>query len=274
MARKPIPAEVPETVADLPPRTHNLPSASLSLSDEQWREWLDHVFEGPAGRKAELLPSFERFAEKYPTIPDRDVHGRAGDLAEKLKALLKMAENLHSIEKAPVLVAQRAVDGFLKGFRAPLDNALVIINARRTEYAKRLEREAREKAQEDARKRQAEADALAAKAAETMETDALQESADAAARADEAAKVAAAPAAELSRTYGPMNSVSSLRTTYRFDPEQSNLLELAKAVIAGKAPIEYLAFDATRIGFDVRSGKPPLRDGMVPGIVVAKEMKI
>jgi hypothetical protein len=244
------------------------------MDAESWSEWLAHIFEGPEARKAELLPSFDRFAAAFATITDDDIQGRAGDLKEKVAALLKQAEALHSIEKAPILVAQRSVDGFLKAFREPLDGAIRTINIRRTEYALRKEREAREAAEADAKKRQAEAYALAAEAAKSMEADAFQAAADAARRAEDAAKVAVAPAAALSKTIGPMGSVSSLRTTYRFDETGSDLMALARAVVAGKAPLDYLSFNTQRIGFDVRSGKPPLRNGAVPGIAVATEQKV
>ena len=115
-----------------------------------------------------------------------------------------------------------------------------------------------------------EAAALAKQAAETMQAEAFDQAAAAATVAETAATQAAAPAAELSRTYGSLGSTTSLRTSYKFEPAQSDLMELAKAVVAGNAPLEFLAFNETRINFAVRSEK--LREA--PGLAIIKVEKV
>jgi hypothetical protein len=275
MARKPTkPPEVPEVSPDaLPPPTHNqppVPIIALGMDAEAWAEHMAHVFSGVDARKAELITSYERFKIGFEVIESTDVQGRAGDLKDKIAAVLKNAKALHEIEKAPILVASRAVDGYLKAFSQPLDAAINVINQRRTAFAVKLEQQARAAAQAEAARRQAEADAAAAAAMQSMETEDLQAASDAATDAEQAAAHAAAPAAEHTRVFGEMGSVSSLRTTWKFMPEDSNLMALVKAVAAGKAPIHFLSFNVMRINTAVRS--EALRE--CPGLAIIQDKKV
>lgn len=271
----------------LPPRTHNAPpepiSASLTLTAEEWAEHMAHVFEQPMVRKAELLGAVQRFEAAYdirkattPGAPpigidkwDDDVAGRAGDLRDKLNAVIKQANDLHSLEKAPILASGRCVDGFKNNFLTDLTRGVDLIRGRLTVYLTHIENEKRRKAQEEAEALRRHAEEIAATAAQTMKPEALDQAAEAFGQAAEAEAVASAPAADLSRTYGAMGSVSSLRTTWKFFPEESNLLELVKAVAEGKAPIEYLTFNEKRLNFAVKSEK--LR--AAPGCAIRQEIK-
>ena len=289
-------SQVPEVLEgpEPPPIGHNSPpqpiQASLGLTPEQWSEWMAHVFEGLAARKAELAGAVARFATDYPLVaartPDappigiekwsKDVQGRHGDLRNGLAKIVAQAKTLHGIEKRPVLDAATAIDSAYNSFIKDIQTWIEQIRVRQNAYANYLEAVTRWQAEAEARRLREEADKAAQVAAAAMSSDALDAldaldaAAEASERAEEAAAVATAPAADLSRVRGVMGSTTSLRTTWVFDPEASNLRTLVKAVAAGLAPIEYLTFNETRIKYLVKSEK--LRDA--PGLAIVQKRSV
>ena len=262
-------------------RGHNLPPPSLGLSADDWTRWMDHVFDAATQRADDLLAAFARFRDKSPDIPDDEIQGRAGDLRRQITELLKQAERLHGLEKAPVLTASTAIDGALRRLKARLgewdskgklltrsDAPLNVITARQTAYAVRKEEQVRAAAAAEAARKQAEANAAAERAAQTLAPADLADAAAASQTADEAARDAAAPATDLTRVHGEHGSVTSLRGVWRLFEEESDLMTLAQAVVAGKAPLAYLDFNRTRIGVAVRIEK--VRD--IPGCIIKQEM--
>ena len=265
--REPAP-EVAETV---PESGHNLPPGpTLAFSTEDWIGWLEHNCAILREREKELLASFGRFETGFPTIDNDDVQGRATDLANKLKDHLKLIESHHVLEKRPLLTATRAVDGWFKGLSAKLEGALPVINRRRTAYAEKIEAERRAIARAEADRLAAEAAAAAAQAIQHDDADALEAAARLGNAAQDAAETAAAKPAELSRVYSPMGGVASLTTRWKLDVEASDLMVLIKAIVEGKAPLDFVQLNTTRIGFAIRSEK--LRS--CPGLAVVEERKV
>ena len=273
--------DAPPASPSPPAAGHNLPAPSLGLSADDWARWMDHVFDAVTQRADDLLAAFARFRNKYPDIPDDEVQGRAGDLRRQITELLKQAERLHGLEKAPVLTAAAAIDGALRRLKARLgewdsrgkllarsDAPLNVITTRQTAYAVKKEEQARAAAAAEFARRQAEADAAAERAAETLAPADLAQAVTASQAADTAARDAAAPTTDLSRVHGEHGSVTSLRGTWRMVEEESDLMTLARAVVAGKAPLAYLDFNRTRIGLAIRVEK--VRE--IPGCVIKQEM--
>jgi hypothetical protein len=273
-------------MSDVPTRLHNEPpepiKADLGLSPEQWAEWMAHVFEEPNRRKADLLGAVGRFETGYdlrrsttggPPIGidkwDDDVAGRASDLRDKLQAVVKQADNLHALEKQPVLAAARAIDGFRNGFIADLTKAVDLIKGRLTVYLTWKADVARAKAREEAEAAQREAKAKAGEAAISMTPEALEAASEAIGQALSAEIKATAPAADLARVHGALGSVATLTTRYKFYPDESDLMTLVKAVAAGRAPIDYLTFNEKRIGYAIRSEKVRV----IPGCTIKQEMR-
>ena len=295
-------AQVPTTAVETPPSGHNQPPERISqpgldLTPEQWAEWMAHIFEGLEVRAQELIDSFGRFDVAFPIAPPLksgdppigiekwtdDIQGRAGDLRGKLAAVVKQAEHLHGIEKAPILAAAKAVDGFKNGFLARLverdsKGKLIVTSAkpintivrRQTLYARWLEEQSRASAIAESERLKQEAEAEAAAAINTMDPAQLEKTGEAYARAVEAEDFARAPAADHSRVHGPVGSVTSLHSNWQFFPDESDLLVLAKAVVAGNAPLTYLAFNTTRINIAVHSEK--VRE--IQGCVIRNETRI
>lgn len=298
MARKPR-AE-PEPIEETAPGIgHNLPdelvfAASVTGTAEEWSAHMAGVFAGAMGRLNELLEMHARFKANFPLQPgapgaapigidewNDDVYARCASMRDKFREVLKLVENLHEIEKAPVLAASRAIDGAKNGIvqkigvydsrgrlQAGADAPLNVIAARTTIYANWIESEKLRAQREEAERLRKEAEAQAAALAEAATPEAFDQAAEAFAVAEQAEKEAEAPASSRTLQHGPTGGSIFLRTAWEFIPDESNVLELAKAVIDGRAPANFLTFDATRIGYEVRSGKPPLRE--CPGLVIRK----
>lgn len=275
---------------------HNAPvaHASLDLTPEQWIEWMATVFAEPLARKDELLPSFKRFEAGFmlkrggagePPIGiekwNDEIQGRAGDLRDKLRALVKRAGLLHALEKQPILAASSAVDGYKNTFLAELGDwdkkgklivgspkPLNTIQDRMDIFGLWKESEGRRVAQEEAQRAQDEAARLAAEAKQSMEPEAWQAASEGYSEAAAAQAVADAKPADLSRVKGPMGSTSSLRSNWTF--EVSDLMQLVQAVAAGKVPLSYLQVNEVRVRVAIRS------EGMrkVDGLRIFDDLKV
>lgn len=287
MPRRPKHAEVPQ-VDDAPPSTHNNPPepieevANLRWTAEEWQRWMDQVMAEASARVAELLEVDARFKANFPLQPpavpggkplgiekwDDDVQSRAASLREKWRDVIKLVENLHEIEKAPVLTATRVIDNaknrliakiqitdskgrLIAGADAPMNR----IRDRATIYATYVDAERHRAQHEEAERLRAAAEAQAQRAAESTRPDAFDKAAEAFGAAEQAEQAAAAPAADRTRVFGAEGGVMSLRGNFRFIEEESDLMALVQAVAAGKEKLEYLAFNSSRIGYAVRSEK-------------------
>ena len=257
-----------------PPAGHNNPPQPRVPTPPEVVALLQASCQELQNRRNEILAGIERFKKKYPTISDDEVQGRATDFAGRTGAIagfLKIAEGRRVGEKQPYLDGGAQVDLFFKNLIADVNTGRAVLIERMNTYAKAKEQAARdlaEKEAEAARLRAQEAEKLALK---TMQEDALDEAAVAYQEAERARDRALAPAAELSRTAGiATTGVSSLRSTWKFDPDSSDLMALVQAVAKGEAPLRYLAFNTTNIGFAVRSE----RVRQIPGCVIREERSI
>lgn len=231
---------------------HNSAVAAIGTA-EQWRAYLEDRYETARIRKQALLISFQMFRDSGAKIATETALGNAADLRKQLASLKKIADAIHAVEKAPVLVATTTIDGYRKQFNAEIDAAIETIRVAQTEYSLRLEAEERRRRQEIAEAAQREAAKAAALAEKTMASAELDVALEKAAIAEKAAASANASAADMTRTHGDMGAVSSLRSRWIFDPDDSDLMTLARAVAAGEAPPRYLAFNVVNINFAVRN---------------------
>ena len=297
MARK---AKTPAPVQEYDgPIGHNsgmrpLDEVALDLTDEEWEAHFAFLYSEVDRRLDELCAADLRFKDGFPLEPSRDgppkgfdkwddeVMARAANLREKFRALGKTIDALHTLEKEPILRAGKMVDGarnsrifrmghydskkrLIPGADAPLNR----IADRCTLYATTVEGIRREEARKLAAAKELEAAVAAEAAAQSDEPDVLDKLADSYAEAEEARKLAEAKPAELTRVHGT-GSVMSLRTRWVFVLEESNVMDLVKAVAAGEADVRYLSFNASAIGTAVRSGD--LR--FLAGCVIREESKV
>lgn len=237
----------------------------IAPSTAEIQEWLADTQDALVQRRDEILAGFQRFLSAYPNgIPDEGVQARAADFAGGkgiMNAFLKEATASRVSEKAPFLAGGKAVDGFFGALTDPVERAQAHTRSLMTQFANKLEAERRAVAK-------AEAERLAREAAiaqdNAQDEESLQHAADVAQAAEAARALADGRAAALSQTRGDLGTVVSLRTQWKPDYENASLLELVKAVAEGRAPLEYLAFNETRINYAVRSEK--VRS--IPGVPV------
>ena len=116
---------------------HNNPPPPTTA--DEWTAFLTERFAPQQARKDQLLAAYDRFLVAYQQIEDAETAKRAADFIAQLKDLEKMAGAIHTQEKAPVLLASRAIDGFLRDFNQPLTNAAAVIRDRNTAYLRRKE---------------------------------------------------------------------------------------------------------------------------------------
>lgn len=286
MARRPTGTTEPDTeAAPPPPKTHNQPPKPVCPTPETIREWLDTEHRPLTDRRQEIVTGYLAFIAKNPTIESEAAQAVATDLLKAITTFVKEAVAGHTAAKAPYLAAGQTVDGFFNVLTQNADersklpmvtkekNGRSIQNALKalmTEFAEALAAERRREAEEEAKRKAAEAQRLIDEAAAKMTSESLDAAAEAARVAEKAEELAAAPAAQHSRVHGDFGGTSSLRTTWEWVEAQSSLLELAKAVVEGRAPIFYLAFNSTRIGQAVRSDK--VRE--VPGLKIVERRSV
>ena len=226
------------------------------LTREEVHAWLVDTCGDLTKRQQEILDGVSRFLDKYAAIPDEEVQAKASDFAGQrgaIGAFLTVAEGRRKTEKQPFLDSTRAVDGFFSALTDKVELGRKQIRERMTAFAMKLEEANRERARKEAEELAARAAAAEAEAMKTLEPEKLEAASELAKAADKAEAKADAKPAELSRVHGQLGGVSSLRTTWKFDESASDLMELAKAVVAGKAPLKYLDFHRTNIGVAIRS---------------------
>lgn len=266
-------------------------AASLTMDATAWSEWMAQVLAQPRRRVTELLVQFEKMRKEFPLEKplaaggkpkgidkwDDQVQGRFGDLRAEFLGQIKVIEAAHDIEKEPIIRAGKAVDGatntliaevaVLDGKRKLIPGQTAPLNWIRdhcTWYAEWKAAESQRIAAEEAAEKRRLAEEAAAAAARTEAPEAMDQVTEAFQEAERAEQVAAAPVAQHSRVHGSFGSTTSLRTTWTFVEAESDLMALAKAVVAGEAPIKYLAFDSVAIGRAARS--EGLRE--LPGCVI------
>lgn len=239
-----------------PPVGHNQPPLDLAglLNSAAVEALLGEKFAQHRDRVAQLLGADHRFSEATKDgIPDDDTAAKATDFVRQLKAAAKAVDDCRTEIKAPVLAAQRQIDGAAKLLTDPLSAATTRAESRVKAYLRQKEAEARARAEEEARLREEEARRLIAEAeaaqqaevaagdvarADTAEIVATEKAVAAIDAAEEARRAAQASAADLSRTRTTLGGVASLRQNWTF--EITDKMALLRAVVAGEAPADYV----------------------------------
>lgn len=265
--RRPPPESTPE-IEEPPapaPIGHNRPRPP---TPEEIRELLGEDYASFIKRREELLSGAERFDQANPLIKSDEICGKAADFAASKGAMgqfLTAAEAARTAAKEPYLAGGRMVDGWFASLVMPIKQAQQNVLTKVTAYL-RAEEE-RKRAEAQARAAQAAADAARAeqRAMRSMKPAEIDYAAEAAARAEQAEREAKAK--QQTRIAGDYGTSIGLRGTWKFIEQESSLMELARAVVEGRAPIHYLTFNSSRIGYAIRSER--VRD--IPGCVIREE---
>ncbi len=165
-----------------------------------------------------LLAEFTRFVAATETGISTDAVGAAAlDFREELDAALAALDTTRTTIKAPVLAAQRAIDGAAKVIAEPVTAARAEVNRRYTGFLRFKDEEIRRIAREEADRLEKAAWDAAAEASETGEVAKLDEARDARAGQRAAEDVLFAPALENTRMKTAAGNTSGLKDDWKFE---------------------------------------------------------
>jgi hypothetical protein len=246
-------AEPPEFAAPVVvPAVSNAPIVDLAaaLDPAALAVWLEHEYAAHEARAATLAASYERFLPATAAgIGDEAMAGRATDLARMMGVAVSDTDATRTRIKAPVLHAQRLIDGTAKKIVDQVATMRGVVEQRVTSFLMAKEAEARRLAE-------AEAARLELAAASAAQADAPEAEA-VANEAWHANQRATASAAELSRTHTQSGGVTSLRANWRFE-----VLDLAKV------PPQWLMLNDKLVSAAVRTGTRS-----IPGLRIFNDVK-
>ncbi len=213
-------------------------------------------------RTEELSAAFERFNDLTKNgITSEEVQGRAGDFVRQLSAQLATVDARRTAVKAPVLAAQRTIDGFFgRDLADPLRTAKDAVTRRMDDFVRRQAEEARRAAAEAAERQRAEAARLAAEA----ERQASPQLLTAAVEAEEQAEaMAAAPAA-----LAPVRSDYGTTVHARKTPWKVRVTDISKVPPQYLLINEQVLLATAKTDPRIAGGEQP-----IPGVEFYRELK-
>jgi hypothetical protein len=241
---------------------------------------LERNFPELIARRDEFVPGIQRWIEAHseeldegirtlPVIVDDEDLKDALDFLRQLQGFYRVNTGEVEVEKRKVKeslrMATAAVEGwFTDTINEPVRKGATAILAAYTtalkdrEVAAQKAKDAEAAAAREAAQRLAE---MAAQAASPRSKEALLDGAAKQEQVAQQAEAAARAGPELSRIKGNMGTTGSLRTTWSW--EKANLMELLKAIVAGKESIDLVTTNDTIITALVR-GKDGRRT--IPGL--------
>jgi hypothetical protein len=140
----------------------NIPIVNLTaaLDPSQLGPWIEYQLAGHEARTNELMAAYDRFLVATAAGIDNDeLAGRAADFVKQLKSESSATDVTRTTTKAPVLHAQRLIDGAAKKITDKLSGAAGGVQERITAYLRVKEIAARKVAEEEAARTAAEAEA-------------------------------------------------------------------------------------------------------------------
>jgi hypothetical protein len=258
-----------QSFADGPaPPDHNAPRLDLAaaLKPEALKVWLDYQFAAHAERRDALVMAGERFTLATPAgIEDDGVAQRATDFGVQLRAAQSATDDTHKLVKAPVLTAQRMIDGARKSIVDDLDAVLKAVQVKMTAYLQRKADEARAKAAAEAAAKEAEAQRAMAEAQAHATKANVEAAVEAFTEAREAIAIASAPPAQLARVTSALGSGAGLRSNWTY-----------RIVDLTKVPAAYLTLNETVVKAAIKTA-PKAPDGRplidIPGLEIVNDAK-
>jgi hypothetical protein len=235
---------------------------SLALDADQLLRDLRADTTALAARTDELVAAFTRFCDKTADgIADDEVLAKAGDFVRQLSAHIAAVDSRRTVIKAPVLAAQRTIDGFFKSSLAgPVENAKAIVTRSIDDYMRKLRQEADARAREEAARQRAEADRLAREAEQRRSSTLMDAAVEAEAWAD---ATAAAPV-----TVAPVRSDFGTTISTRKGPWKVRITDIAKVPYPFLMVNEPVLLATARTNPEIEAGGQP-----IPGVEFYREIK-
>lgn len=206
-------------------------SASPTIGDNKPPVDYDALSERLTETHRDLMKRTTALAEAFQRVPqeatDEETVERMADFVKQCQAHVKNCDKARVAEKEPYLEGGRRVDGFFKNLSTQIDTIKGKVGARITAYQRKVAEEERKRREAEAKAaaeaaKQAAIEAANREAAMQKDEDiegAIQAEAEAKRKAEQAAKAqreAEAKNAELSRARSAAGSVASLTTFWNF----------------------------------------------------------
>jgi hypothetical protein len=204
-----------------------------------------------------LMERFIKFCDVTQNgINDDYVCGAAADFSHDLKQAANQLDETRTRIKKPVLHAQRLIDGEAKKLTDRVTAATTEVQQRVTTYLRMKEKEAREAAEREAQRLQAEAERLAQAALSdaTVSAEAAVDAFDAAGKATELAN---ARALELTRTRGVGGALTALKDNWTFE-----------IVSLSAVPLHFLQVNDAAVRLAIKQGQRE-----IPGLRIWNDAK-
>ena len=198
----------------------NIPHVDLgaALNPAALAVWLEYQYAEHTTRTTDLMEAYGRFLEVTANgIGDDALVGRATDFAKQITTEAKATDETRTRIKAPVLHAQRLIDGEAKKLTDKLNSAVATITTRITMFLRAKEEAARKASEEEAARLQAEAEAKIMEAQQSGQQDQIDTAIEAIDKAQAAAAVAEATPLDLSRVRSQMGSLTGLKSNWVYD---------------------------------------------------------
>ena len=243
------------------------PRPFVTIDNEALRQGLADRYADKLARVSELEKGAIAIANKYGRdgFSDDDTAARAADwVSKQVKPALDQIDAARVREKADVLAAQRAIDGFFKGMADPLEACIKTAAEAGRKWLAEKRRLADVKRREEVEAARLAAEKAAAVAAVNPDSDAAL---DAAIEAEQKAMEAAtqAPAPTKAHVRSDQGSLMSGRVKWTF-----------RLVDITKVPAHLLLVNDTLANAAIRSA--PKKDGIpqivIPGLEVVDEDKV
>lgn len=240
---------------------HNTPPVDLTtaLEPEALKAWLQLQLQPHAQRATALTTRYKQFLLATAAgIANDNMDERAVDFANQIRDAITATDTTRVGIKAPVLAAQRAIDGAAKVITDQLLPALTGIQDRHTAYLVGKDQEIRRQAAKAAALAEEAAYLLAQQAAADNDNEETFTEADAALVEQQAAEaIVNAPMPELTRVRTSNGSSSSLRENWVWSVQDVTLI-----------PAAYLMPNDKMIAAAVKTGTRA-----IPGIKIVNQPK-
>lgn len=238
----------------------NAPAIDISaaLDPDSLSYYIEWSYAEHAAAIATLMERFIKFCDVTQNgINDDYVCGAAADFSHDLKQAANQLDETRTRIKKPVLHAQRLIDGEAKKLTDRVAAATTEVQQRVTTYLRMKEKEAREAAEREAQRLQAEAERLANEALRVDGMVTAESAVEAFEQADKATELANARALELTRTRGTQGALTALRDNWTFE-----------IVSLSAVPLHFLQVNEAAVKLAIKQGQRE-----IPGLRIWNDAK-
>lgn len=238
----------------------NIPRVDLAaaLNPAALAPWIEYQYADHAAHVGVLQARFDKFLDVTKDgIADDTMAGHATDFIKELKAASSATDETRTKIKAPVLHAQRLIDGEAKKLTDKLGSCSTVVTGRITTFLRDKEAKARAAAEAEATRLAAEAEIKIAEAQANETTETIETAVEAIEQAQTAAAQAEARPIELTRTRSVMGSLTGLKDNWTYE-----------TVDLSKVPAHLLTINDAAVKLAIKQG---LRD--IPGLRIWNDAK-